>query len=309
MYGGAIFNNETFLGESITDQTIIKNSIFDSNTAQKGLHYFGTSFLVNDNFWGNNFNSLSELLNRDIIFFVDNNKELSWVNIQIDGLNNVSIGEFDYEIKFISNNGDNLTGFLPDYQVKLSNNVVDNKLNANEILISNNKANVSYNVINLVPDTISVLNNEDNVLITSIDLKVKNEELVDDNTGNSTSSGNSSDVNNTGTSSQPTVPTKTSTVKKSKQKTKLKVPKKTYKKSSKSKKIVIYLKTASGKALAKKKVTFKLNGKKYTAKTNKKGKATVKVKLTAKKTYKFKVKFAGDSKYAAVSKKSSIKIK
>lgn len=307
MYGGAIFNNETFLGESITNQTIVKNSIFDSNTAQKGLHYFGTSFLVNDNFWGSNFNSLNELLNKDIIFFADNNNALSWVNIKIDGLNDVSVGEFDYEIKFISNNGDNLTGVLPDYQVKLSNNISDNKLNVTNLVISNNKADVSYNVINLVPDTISVLNNMDNVLITSIDLKVKNENLTDENnTGNSSSvdSGNS-----TGTPSQPTVPTKTSTIKKSKQKTKLKVPKKTYKKSSKSKKIVIILKSASGKPLAKKKVTFKLNGKKYTARTNKKGKATVKVKLTAKKTYKFKVKFAGDSKYAAVSKKSSIRIK
>ena len=102
---------------------------------------------------------------------------------------------------------------------------------------------------------------------------------------------------------------KVATIKIIKEKTKLKVPKKTYKKSSKSKKVYITLKSASGKALSKKKVTFKLNGKKYSSRTNSKGKATVKVKLSAKKTYKFTVKFAGDSKFSAVSKKASIKIK
>ena len=65
----------------------------------------------------------------------------------------------------------------------------------------------------------------------------------------------------------------------------------------------------SGKAIAKKKVTFKVNGKKYAGKTNSKGKVTVKVKLTTKKTYKVTVRFAGDSKYKVVTKKSTIKIK
>ena len=87
------------------------------------------------------------------------------------------------------------------------------------------------------------------------------------------------------------------------------VPKKTFKKSSKSKKLTATLKTSSGKAIAKKKVTFKVNGKKYTGKTNSKGKVTVKVKLTSKKTYKVTVSFAGDSKYYGVTKKSSVKIK
>ena len=101
----------------------------------------------------------------------------------------------------------------------------------------------------------------------------------------------------------------TSTIKINKVKTKMSISKKTYKKSAKSKKLTAVLKSSSGKALAKKKVTFTVNGKKYTAKTNSKGKATVKVKLTAKKTYKVTVKFAGDSQYKATSKKSSVKIK
>jgi nitrogen fixation protein FixH len=106
-----------------------------------------------------------------------------------------------------------------------------------------------------------------------------------------------------------TATSKLSTIKVTKQKTKLVVAKKTYKKSAKNKKLVATLKTSAGKAIAKKKVTFKVNGKTYKGTTNSKGKVTVKVKLTAKKTYKVTVKFAGDSKYLSVIKKSTVKIK
>lgn len=99
------------------------------------------------------------------------------------------------------------------------------------------------------------------------------------------------------------------TVKVTKQKTKLIVAKKTYKKASKNKKLIATLKTSAGKVIAKKKVIFKINGKTYKATTNSKGKATVKVKLTAKKTYKVTVKFAGDSKFFSATKKSTVKIK
>ena len=91
--------------------------------------------------------------------------------------------------------------------------------------------------------------------------------------------------------------------------TKLIVKNKSYKKSKKIKKLTATLKTKSGKALAKKKLTFIVNGKKYTAKTNKKGVATVKVKVSKRKTYKFTVKFAGGSTYLKTSKKAKLKIK
>ena len=91
--------------------------------------------------------------------------------------------------------------------------------------------------------------------------------------------------------------------------TKLIVKNKSYKKSSKTKKLTATLKTKSGKAIAKRKLTFVVNGKKYTAKTNSKGVATVKVKVSKKKTYKFTVKFAGDATYLKVSKTAKLRIK
>ena len=98
-------------------------------------------------------------------------------------------------------------------------------------------------------------------------------------------------------------------VKLNKEKTKVTAPKKTFKRSKKVKKVVINLKNSKGKAVAKKKITLTVNKKKYTAKTNKKGKATIKVKLTKKGTFKYKVKFAGDTQYKASKKNGKIKIK
>ena len=106
-----------------------------------------------------------------------------------------------------------------------------------------------------------------------------------------------------------TASTKSIKVKVTKTKTKLTVPKKTYKRSAKVKKLTATLKDQFGKVIKSKKVTFTVNGKKYTAKTNKKGVATVKVKLSKKKTYKVTVKFAGDKTYYAVKKTGKVVIK
>ena len=94
-----------------------------------------------------------------------------------------------------------------------------------------------------------------------------------------------------------------------KQTTKLTMPNKKFKKSSKSKKVTITLKTPTGKAIAKKKVTLKVNGKTYKRITNSKGKVTIKIKLTKKKTYKAVVRFAGDKKYKASKKTAKIVVK
>lgn len=70
----------------------------------------------------------------------------------------------------------------------------------------------------------------------------------------------------------------------------------------------IKLVNAHGNPLKSKKVTFKLNGKKYTKKTNSKGIATLKIKLKTG-TYKIKVSFAKTSTYNKASKTFTINVK
>jgi hypothetical protein len=98
--------------------------------------------------------------------------------------------------------------------------------------------------------------------------------------------------------------------------TKLTAKKKTFKAKAKTKKYTANLKTttksADGKTYfaAGKKVTLKVKGKTYTAKTNKNGKVTFKIKkLTKKGKYTATIKFAGDSIYKATTKKVKIIIK
>ena len=92
-------------------------------------------------------------------------------------------------------------------------------------------------------------------------------------------------------------------------KTSLKVPSKTYKKSSKSKKLQATLKDGYGKAIKNAKITFKVKSKKYTAKTNAKGVATINVKITKKGSYSVKVSFSANNKYLSCSKSAKLKIK
>jgi hypothetical protein len=91
---------------------------------------------------------------------------------------------------------------------------------------------------------------------------------------------------------------------------KLTAAKKTFKKSVKTKKYTAILKDSAKKPISKVKVTLKVKGKKYTAKTNSKGKVTFKItNLKKKGTYTVTVKFAGNSYYNAKSAKPKIVIK
>ena len=91
---------------------------------------------------------------------------------------------------------------------------------------------------------------------------------------------------------------------------------KTYKATAKTKKYTISLKTilgasADGKTYfaSGKKVTMKINGKTYAAKTNAKGQATFSLKITKKGKFAASIKYAGDTTYKAASKNVKITIK
>ncbi len=95
-----------------------------------------------------------------------------------------------------------------------------------------------------------------------------------------------------------------------KAKAKIVAKKKTFKAKKKTKKYTITLKDNKGKAIKKVKVTIKIGKKTFKAKTNKKGKATFKIKkLTKKGTYKAKITFKGNKYFKKVTKKVKIKVK
>ena len=103
---------------------------------------------------------------------------------------------------------------------------------------------------------------------------------------------------------------KTATVKITKEASKITAKKKTFKAKTKTKKYAITLKSKSGKAIKKVKVSIKVKGKTYKATTNSKGKATFKItKLTKKGKHTATVKFAGNKYFNKASKKVKITIK
>ena len=79
-------------------------------------------------------------------------------------------------------------------------------------------------------------------------------------------------------------------------------------KKNKKKTFKFKLTAANGKALAKQKVIVKVNGKKKTLTTSKKGIAKIAVKFKKAKKYKINMKFLGNAKYKAVSKTSVITV-
>lgn len=86
--------------------------------------------------------------------------------------------------------------------------------------------------------------------------------------------------------------------------------KKAFKSKTKTKKYAITLKDKNNKAIKNVKVTLKIKGKTYTAKTNSNGKAIFKItKLTKKGKYSAKIKFAGNGYYKASSASKTITIK
>ena len=91
--------------------------------------------------------------------------------------------------------------------------------------------------------------------------------------------------------------------------TKFTAKKKTFKVKTKVKKYTVTLKTSKGKAVKKVKVTLKIKGKTFTAKTNNYGEATFKIKFNKKGTFTSKLSFKGNNDYKATSMNVKITIK
>ena len=97
------------------------------------------------------------------------------------------------------------------------------------------------------------------------------------------------------------------TVKKSSPK--IAASKKTFKRKAKTKTYTVSLKDNTGKVMKNTKLSLKVNGKTYTVKTNKYGKASFKIKLYKKGSFKAVITYAGNKYYNKVTKTVYIKIK
>lgn len=85
---------------------------------------------------------------------------------------------------------------------------------------------------------------------------------------------------------------------------------KAFKVNVKTKKYVVTLKDNKNKAMKSKKLTLKVNGKTYSAKTNSKGQATFKItKLTKKGKFTVKISYAGDKYFNKLVKSVKITVK
>ena len=93
-----------------------------------------------------------------------------------------------------------------------------------------------------------------------------------------------------------------------KQKATLIAPNKSYLVTA-NKYLIATFKDANGKLIKNKKIGFILNGKTYTAYTNSKGIAKIKVKISKAKTYIVTVKYAGDNVYSPISKSFKVYVK
>lgn len=95
-----------------------------------------------------------------------------------------------------------------------------------------------------------------------------------------------------------------------KEKTKFSAKSKTFKKSVKTKKYSVVLKNSKNKVMNGVKVYIKVNGKKYAAKTNSRGKATFKItKLTKKGKFTAKIIYNGGSYYLKATKNVKITVR
>lgn len=84
---------------------------------------------------------------------------------------------------------------------------------------------------------------------------------------------------------------------------------KRFKRTVKTKKYTITLKNNINKPISKVKISLKVKGKTYQAKTNSKGRASFKItNLIKKGKFTATVKFAGDKYYKAITKKVKITI-
>lgn len=365
--GAAIYNNQS------NAENPVKYSIFDNNHANdKASAYYGDVLNLICNFYGQNFNLKSDIIDANLIYNgSDYDSPLTWVNIQGEKITYQNLNQaVSSSLKFILNDGADLTESLPVYGVVLSNEISQNKVSPNPTLIKSNYGQFNYLSTNFTEDAVKIMDaNTGSVILLipinftrpivkiqtkfvfrnmttkSVDIKLDgkigkyfNFTLKDKNGNvlvnkkvkiklngviyNLKTNANGlaklqinlktvktyyATISFAGDNMYDKVSTSAKIIVK-KQDFKLYVPKKSYRSYKRIKVLTATLRSSKGHAVKGKTIVFTINKRKYIARTNYKGIATVKVKLYRKRIYKFKVRFAGDSYVNSITKYSRVKI-
>ena len=171
----SFINNDAKVGSGVywygNDGTVI-NSIFDG--ASKDTFVQGRNKLLNsNNFWGSNFNSSEEFIEKQLIYSnYTYAAPINWANIILEGPDNIDqAGNYVYALRFVSKDGENLDDMMSDYPVSIENSFLKNHLLIDSSVISDNSLEFIYNASFPNDDTISVYDSKEGLIIAK-DIKV-----------------------------------------------------------------------------------------------------------------------------------------
>lgn len=286
--------------------------IFVNNTSGDDSVYCGNPNYANYNYWGVNVASTDEFVNDKLISYEGTYySPEKWVNIE------VSKKSVDFKL----NDKRSLNESLPDYEIKVSNSKIVIHDNSYKFPLATSLTGsnvITYSMYNGKYLSVT-LKDEDNKKLDSkkIQIKLNNKPYTVYTNKNGvaklkiylkTPKTYKASVSFKGDKNYKSC-SKTVQITVKKQKPTITLKTKSLKAKSKKKIIKVVLKDQFKKAISKKTLKITINKKTYSAKTNSKGIASFKVSLKTKKTYKYTVKFKGNSYYKAISKNGSVKVK
>lgn len=264
--------------------------------------YWGNPDFAECNYWGMNLNSSSDFIAHELVYYNDSYQApQSWVNIEY--LSN--------SINFTSNNGDALNDSMPNYKLSSSVELINNSYIIKKATALATANLVTYSMYDGKYLNVVLKSGKSKLVSKVIQIKVNGKTYTEttDNQGRAKFKISLKNAKTYGVAVKfrgdkyYNAASKNVKITVKKQK-----PTITVKKATK-KLVQVVLKDQFKKVMGKKTLKLTINKKTYNVRTNSKGIAVFKISLKTKKTYKYSVKFTGNSYYNSVLKKASLKVK
>ena len=184
-------NNNEYPIYNLGYDLVINNSIFenilpgspnaqDDTNYSQNIVYSKMEAVLENNFWGKNYYSTEDLINDNIIFNNGSNVPSKWINLEIDGLDFLDEkGTYEYGLNFVCNEGTALENSLPDYNVKLKNDISENAVSG-DVSIIDNSGKFTYDFVKSGNDVLSICNGLNDLIVSK---NIKGGVIVVDNIG------------------------------------------------------------------------------------------------------------------------------